>query len=343
MKQHFKVSLGDECFTAEAGKLLLDAALLNGVDLPHDCRAGRCGACTVQVRHGLTFGGETGEPNCIRACRAHVFSDLELDMCSTTSPVRLRGVIAELQQVGDRVFAVGIALHSPMKLQHGQYCNVRFRGFPARSFSPTANLETGSFDGLMRFHIKQVRGGRVTPHIGGRIAAGHKVMVEGPYGAAYHRPSQTGRLVLVSGGTGFAPVWAVFCAAVAENPTRGITLVCGVHEMTDFYMESALRVASQFQSVQSISTFEHLPDGKTGSLLMGSPADHLPHITHEDIVYAAGSPKMVERIALKAAGVGAIFFADPFEADTSPDRATLGVDALKRLIACFPSLFERAA
>ena len=36
---------------------LLDAALMNGVELPHDCRSGYCGTCRVRVLSGHTFGG----------------------------------------------------------------------------------------------------------------------------------------------------------------------------------------------------------------------------------------------------------------------------------------------
>jgi ferredoxin len=40
-----KVTINNELFLANRGELLLDWALMNGVDLPHDCRSGICGAC----------------------------------------------------------------------------------------------------------------------------------------------------------------------------------------------------------------------------------------------------------------------------------------------------------
>ena len=65
-------------FHARSGQNLLEAALTGGVDVPHDCRAGRCGACLTRVADGYTLGGETRTPGLVHACQALVFSDLTL-------------------------------------------------------------------------------------------------------------------------------------------------------------------------------------------------------------------------------------------------------------------------
>ena len=44
-----KVRINAETISANCGDLLLDAALMNGVELPHDCRSGYCGTCQVRV------------------------------------------------------------------------------------------------------------------------------------------------------------------------------------------------------------------------------------------------------------------------------------------------------
>jgi len=44
MAKTCKVTVNKESFHAKCGDLLLDAALANGVDLPHDCRSGVCGS-----------------------------------------------------------------------------------------------------------------------------------------------------------------------------------------------------------------------------------------------------------------------------------------------------------
>ena len=38
MRKICNVQIGGETFAANQGDLLLDAALMNGIELPHDCR-----------------------------------------------------------------------------------------------------------------------------------------------------------------------------------------------------------------------------------------------------------------------------------------------------------------
>ncbi len=342
MPRHFKVSWEGQSFAARAGDLLLDAALRSGVDMRHDCRVGHCGTCSVNVRHGFTLGGATGEPGCIRACQARIFSDLELVPNPAPEPISVRGSVAELRSVSHNVYEVALDLRDPLDWLPGQYCNVRFRGYPARSFSPTANMQTGAFDNYLRFHIRQVRGGCVTPNLGNSIAVGHKVTVEGPFGAAYHRTGRTERLILVGSGTGCAPIWAVFCAAIAENPARHIVLICGAREPRDFYMMKALHHASKFGAVRILPMFDRLPAARMGPIMRGTPADGLPELTTDDLVYAAGAPRLVEAVAARASEAGAVFFADPFEAGAAGSANGI-VGGLKQLATSVPTMFRRAS
>ena len=57
MRKICKVTLDTGAFHANCGDLLLDSALLNGVELPHDCRSGVCGSCRVRLVDGKVFGG----------------------------------------------------------------------------------------------------------------------------------------------------------------------------------------------------------------------------------------------------------------------------------------------
>ena len=80
MRKICKVRANGEEFSANCGDLLLDAALMNGIDIPYDCRSGYCGTCRVNLVGGRVFGGaEEGLPNVVRACQCRVISDVSIE------------------------------------------------------------------------------------------------------------------------------------------------------------------------------------------------------------------------------------------------------------------------
>src|SRR5579883_3505947 len=80
MRKTCRVMLRDQVFSARRGDILLDAALANGVDIPHDCRSGHCRSCRVRVLDGVAIGGECGELGAVRACQTRIMSDLRLEI-----------------------------------------------------------------------------------------------------------------------------------------------------------------------------------------------------------------------------------------------------------------------
>ncbi len=312
MAKLHRISLRNETFHARSGQLLLDAALVSGVDLPHDCRAGRCGSCLTRVRQGITLGGEARQKGVVHACQARVFSDLALEIEPLPPVENTPGKIVRLVALANDIVEVTIALDRKVQLLSGQYCRFSFRGYPARPFSPTAPLTAIADDRLIRLNVKSVRDGHVTPQLGKAIKPGHAVSVEGPFGHAFLRPNLTNRLVLVGSGTGFAPVWAVAVAALRENPARSIVLIAASRKASGFYMAHAMELASQFANVVAVAVIEDLTRDH-GLIRAGTAIQHLPPLAASDIVYAAGAPSLVDTVGDAAGAAGALFYADPFE------------------------------
>ena len=317
MSKMHTVNVAGEAFSARSGQVLLDAALLGGVDMPHDCRAGRCGACLTRVKQGITLGGEARQRGMVHACQARVFSDLSLEVEPLPPVARVRGKVMRTTELGKDIYEVVIAPEHPIVMLPGQYCRFAFRGFPPRPFSPTARLTNVADDGLVRLHIKRVRDGRVTSQIGETITAKHAVTIEGPFGHAFLRPQRTNRLVLVGTGTGFAPVWSLAAAALAEDPGRQIVMMAGSRKINGFYMGRALALLAEYTNVKVIAAIEEL-DQSLRLVSNGGLIEHLPELSSEDIVYAAGAPAMVEAFGEAAMAAGAMFYSDPFEPVAAP-------------------------
>lgn len=348
MSRRYTVRLGAESFTAEAGELLLDAALANGVDLPHDCRSGHCGSCVVEVAEGRVLGGATRQKKCVHACRAHVFSDLKLNVEPMPEPRAMAAELVHVRQLVKRVSELTIRAETPLPHIPGQYYRFRFKGYPARPFSPTAPFEGHDDAHTLRLHVKAVRDGRVTPLLGSTIRAGHPVTIEGPFGRSYLRGGETSRLVLVGSGTGFAPVWAVADAALRENALRPIVLVGAASRIDTLYMAPLLARAATCPNVTVLAVTSE-PQSLAPWVARGCPVENMPPLEAGDVVYAAGSPDMVDKAGRLAEAVGARFYADPFHDSGSNDglldalRAWREKSASPPAARAAPSLITRLA
>lgn len=312
MSKLCRLEVNGHSVSARRGELLLDAALLNGIDIPYDCRSGNCGTCRVRVTNGRVFGGKA-DAESVFACQARILSDVQLALEDVPQTSNLKGVIADVVPLAADVCEVCIDVGRRPDYIPGQYYSVKFRGFPARCFSPTAPLDWPCDEALMRFHVSRVRNGRVSSELGRRIRPGHRVKLIGPLGSAYLRPFPDRRLVLVASGTGFAPIWAIAEAAIRTEPRRHIVLAISVRKAESLYMIPALCRLALFPNVTIIPvTFES--QDVTPAVREGSITDHLPALSPDDVIFVAGAPKMVHAMMRIAEAAGARCYSDPFEA-----------------------------
>ena len=318
MAKTCKVTLNNEAFLANCGDLLLDSALMHGIDLPHDCRSGICGACRVRLVDGKVFGGQEHGDDMIHACQARVVSDLEIVSEPVPDQVSLPGRVAKLVRLAPDVIGVDVELPKPLHYLPGQYCKLQFRGFPERSFSPTYPLEGRPDPHLLHFHIRRLSDGTVSSALGREIGIGHRVKMTGPLGTAFLRPDHAGSIVLVASGTGFAPMWSIAVAAIMERPQRELIFVVAARKLQSLYMHNALCRLALFPNVTIIPVVSE-PQNVSPAIRVGRPTEHMPNLSADDVVYTSGAPAMTEAVAQIARAAGAKCHTDPFVASNRPD------------------------
>jgi len=306
-----KVTLNKETFYANCGDLLLDGAIMSGVDLPHDCRSGVCGTCRVRLVEGNVFGGTEDGSDVIYACQARVVSDLKLVTEPVPEPTSVSAEVAELVRLAPDVVGVSLALQAPLRQLPGQYCRLQFRGFPARCYSPTYPLEGAPDERRLNFHVRRLPDGLVSSALGRGIGVGHRVKLTGPFGSAFLRPDCPGRIILVASGTGFAPMWSIAVAAIMEEPRRELMFVVATKTLQSFYMHAALCRLALFPNVKIIPVVSE-PQKVSSAIRSGRPTDHLPQLSAEDVVYTAGAPVVTDTVARVAKAAGATCYTDPF-------------------------------
>ena len=155
-KKTCKVTVNNESFVAHVGDLLLDGAIMNGVELPHDCRTGICGSCRVRLVEGKVFGGDNDGSDMIHACQSRLVSDIKIVTEPVPDPVMVAAQVTHLARLASDVIGVTMEVEKPFRYLPGQYCNVQFRGFPSRSGTsepekvPEPAAEADNIDDLRR-------------------------------------------------------------------------------------------------------------------------------------------------------------------------------------------------
>jgi NAD(P)H-flavin reductase len=311
MRKSCRVTINDQVFSAFRGDVLLDAALTNGIEIPYDCRSGRCSICRVRVLEGLAIGGECRQPGVVCACQTRVMSDLQLKVEALPDVQTVTGRVRAIEQCAPDVVEVRIEPSQPIVYLPGQYLQVGFRGYPVRCYNPTVSLRLVTERKLLHFQVRRFRRGQVSAAIGSRIREGHHVRVRGPFGSAFLRPASQSRLVLVASDTGFAPVWSIAVAALQEHPRRRLVAVIGARALESLYMIDALCALARYPNVTVIPVVE-TPQNVSAVIRIGTVADHIPKLSAEDSIHVCGPKQVVEAVCGIAAAAGALCYCVPF-------------------------------
>jgi CDP-4-dehydro-6-deoxyglucose reductase, E3 len=323
---------------------VLQAALAAGLNLPHSCKSGHCGSCRarllageIQYPNGVPLGLTAAEARDgqILLCQARPRSDLTVearlianvaDVAIKTLPCR----IERLTPLAPDVLEVMLRLPAmePLRFHPGQYLDVLLEGGRRRSFSIASPPHDAA---LIELHVRRVSGGGFTERLfggaaaGAPLAAGSLLRVEGPMGQFSYREG-AGPVIMVAGGTGFAPLKSMLRHVLETGIRRDIHLYWGARHRGDVYEESRVlawaRACPQlrFTAVLSEAGPAEAAHQRTGWVHEAVLADY-PDLSGLE-VYAAGPPAMIEamRASFPRHGLPAqrLYF-DSF--DYAPDAA----------------------
>jgi CDP-4-dehydro-6-deoxyglucose reductase len=320
LKQRVTLRPSGRAFECGDDASVLDAALKQGVALPYSCRTGTCGACRARVIDGrvhyphaqpLGLTAEERDEGYALLCQAHAASALvlevrELDAVAQLKIKTLPARVARMERLSHDVMGLWLKLPAVERLQFlaGQYVDVLLAGGERRSFS-IANAPHE--DDFIELHVRHVPGGSFTTRVFEEIHERSLLRIQGPLGTFFLREDSTRPILMLAGGTGFAPMKGILSHAFAANVARPIRLYWGVRAARDLYMRAQCeRWRAERASFGWTPVLSH-PDedwtGRTGLVHEALLADH-PRLADHD-VYMAGPPPMIEaaRAAFHRAGL----------------------------------------
>jgi CDP-4-dehydro-6-deoxyglucose reductase len=311
---------------------LLQAGLDAGLTLPYGCRNGACGACKGKVTAGQVDHGKA-EAHALSAedrangytltCCALPLTDVVLEVHEVSSqkdiPVRTMPCrVHELRMAAEDVMVMKLKLPTNERLQFlaGQYIEFLLPDGKRRAFS-LANAPHE--DDLLELHLRLIPGGSFTAQVFSTMKVKDILRFEGPLGTFRLREESSKPMVMVAGGTGFAPIKALIEHAIHNHIKRPIAFYWGAKNRAELYLPE---LPQQWAATQPHISYvpvlsEPLPTdnwtGRTGFVHQAVLEDFADLSGYQ--AYVCGAPVMVEA-ALRdfvARGLPADeFFADIF-------------------------------
>lgn len=346
MKQ-FEVTIrsSGKTFTVNEGETILSAALRQGVMLPYSCKNGTCGSCKGQVESGevhypfhppLALEKSDHAEGYALMCQAEPIEDLvicvrEIEAVRDIQVRMLPARVVEKTFLADNVVRLVLCLPKSQRLQFlaGQYVDVLLSGSRRRAFSIASSP---SAEGEIELHIRHVEGGDFTGFVFEELKERDILRFEGPQGNFFVRNDEPARpLIMMGGGTGFAPLKSMIESLLEAGDDREINLYWGTRSAAELYLDELpsrwarenehihyRRALSDDQVESGIEAFK----GMVHEAVM---AEH-PDLSGYD-VYMSGPPAMIEAAKISFAERGVRedrLFYDSFE---------FGLDVPVRILA----------
>ncbi|MEJ7872060.1 MAG: 2Fe-2S iron-sulfur cluster binding domain-containing protein, partial [Rubrobacteraceae bacterium] len=294
---------------------ILDGAFRYGIMLMHGCKEGQCAACKAALLDGdLDMDGFSTfalseyeeEEGLVLLCRAHAYSDLEIElinyheeMLQTGIPIQLvNAEVQEIESLTHDIKRLVLNLVDPpeMNFTPGQYVELYIPGTETHRAYSMANTPTS--DERAEFIIRVYPGGQFSGLLDGELEVGDKMKMKGPYGVFTLRAKSEGDIIFVGGGSGMAPIWSLINFMAENGIERKATYYYGARTAKDVFFLDEMKEMEErlpgFKFVPALSEPDEDEewDGETG--LITDVINRLEGDLTGMEAYLAGPPPMID-------------------------------------------------
>ncbi len=207
--------------------------------------------------------------------------------------------------------------HERLRFRAGQYVDLLLRDGRRRAFSLAGPPSRGD---RLELHVRRIPGGRFSGYVLDELRERTLMRFSGPLGNFWLRRELGRPVILIAGGTGFAPVKSILEDAIETGFEQPVHLYRGARARRDLYLDDATReLAARLGACRYVPVLSE-PDpaqpwsGRTGLVHEAVLADH-PDLA-PFAIYLSGPPAMVDaaRDSFPAHGAQpAALFCDSFD------------------------------
>jgi len=244
--------LGAEPLTGMANQTILQAAESQGLDLPHSCRVGGCGACKCKLKSGkikaLTEAAyvlteEELQQGYILTCQSQPRSALVLEPAesvSHSSPL-ISATLKNIEPLTGYIFKITLALKDALAFKGGQYVEVWVPGFQnPRCYSLTNGPQDTGHN--IELFIQQCPGGSLSNWLTDHHNLNAELEISQAQGSCtLDGAQQSGPLFFASTGSGFAPILSLLKQGLHESCERDAHVLLGAKTHDDLYAMDELK------------------------------------------------------------------------------------------------------
>ncbi|HET6545437.1 MAG TPA: 2Fe-2S iron-sulfur cluster-binding protein [Rhodanobacteraceae bacterium] len=295
-------------FVVEAGETVLEAARRAGLALPYSCLAGVCGSCKATLIEG-TCAYPRNPPTALNAaeqtrhqvllCQAVPTSDLVVAAREVASVADMPRRVFTLKLIEKTVLSADVARlvlvgaqRERLRRLPGQYLDVLLPEGRRRAFSIANAPHAGDH---IELHVRHVAGGGFTSFVFDQLAPGALLRVEGPLGTFVPREDSERPILLMAGGTGFAPIKALIEHFLQLGTRRPMTLYWGARTASELYLRELPEAWARDTALRFVPV---IADPEYADGLRVGPVHEVlledrPDLSAFD-VYMSGPPAMID-------------------------------------------------
>lgn len=300
----------------EEGQTVLDAALRQGIYLPHACGHGLCGSCKVQVCDGEVDHGaanpfalmdfERDEGKTLACCctlqsDTTIEADIDDEPDAEIIPVKdFTATVTRIEDLTPTIKALHLALDTPLHFQAGQYVQLAIPGLgESRAFSIANPPSDVTASGGIELHVRRVPGGAGTGWLHEQLKTGDRLRLTGPYGRFFVRQSAQRPMVFMAGGSGLSSPRSMILDLLEHGCTLPITLVYGQRSREELYHDDQFQaLAGQHPNFAYVPVLSNEPEGSDWAGARGFVHDaakaHFGGNFAGLKAYLCGPPPMIE-------------------------------------------------
>ena len=173
MSQQLTIEPLGATIEVEDGQTILDAALRQGIYIPHACGHGLCGTCKVQIVEGEVDHGaanpfalmdfERDEGKALACCAtllsdADIEADVDEDPDARIIPVTdFDTTVSRIETLTPTIKAIWLKLDKPIDFQAGQYVQITLPGIEGdRPFSIANSPEEIARTGELEINVRTI-------------------------------------------------------------------------------------------------------------------------------------------------------------------------------------------